>query len=123
MNRPRSSLPRWWPWHLNPDTMTLQLPYPGDPDSITYHVMHEVALSECRRSAEVLDWVAQVAGKRWEPYHDTAAVVAGLVFAFDDVLHLQATLCGSGVDHELSEAAIARLVHAFLRKFDEETGS
>lgn len=58
---------------------------------------YEIDLDECSTSAEVLDWIAQVAGKIWA----TDAVVADLVRALDDVLALQENLCGSGQSRKL----------------------
>jgi hypothetical protein len=51
-----------------------------------------VDLERCTTAAEVLDWIAKVAKKQWA----SAGVLAGLVWSLDDVLHLQANLCGGG---------------------------
>jgi hypothetical protein len=56
---------------------------------------YEVDLNRCQNSPEALDWIAQVAGKSWA----TPAVIGGLVLALDEVLNLQGSLCGSGVEH------------------------
>jgi len=63
--------------------------------------LYEVDLARCRTSAEVLDWLVQVRNKRWA----TAAIVAGLIGALDDLLHLQATLCSGG--HERGPIDVA----------------
>ncbi len=62
------------------------------PDAAPWYA---VPLERCRTSAQVLDWLAQIAPKRWA----TDSVLAGLVRILDDTLRLQARLCGGGVEH------------------------
>jgi len=70
------------PWRLNLDEFLLEL------EDGTY----EVALDDCRTSAEVLDWITQIAAKSW----GTDAIVAGLVRALDVVIDPQSRLCSDG---------------------------
>lgn len=90
-----SSLRDWGPWRLNASTYVLELPG-----------RYEVDLERCLDSAEVLDYLAQVAGKRWA----TPPVIAGLVVALDDVLKLQAHLCSFGVNTKITADAVRRRV-------------
>jgi hypothetical protein len=53
-----------------------------------------IDLREITTSAGMLDWIFQIAGKTW----GTPEVVAGLVQAFQDLLHPQSTLCSFGVE-------------------------
>jgi hypothetical protein len=55
---------------------------------------YEIDLAQSTTSAEVLDWIVQVAGKSWGD--DTC--LAQLVRAFDDLLQPQATLCSFGLE-------------------------
>lgn len=83
----------WGPWRLDGRTCVL---YPDEP------YRYEVDLETCTSSAEVLDWICQIAGKTWAD----DATLAGLVRALDDVLRPQATLCPSGQSKQLTAAAI-----------------
>lgn len=96
----------WRPWTLYAGASVLELPG-----------RYEVDLERCRDSAEVLDWIVQVAGKSWA----TAEIVAGLVRALDDVLRLQSSICGSGVSHRISRTAIRRRVRALSAGIAEVT--
>jgi len=70
------------PWRLNLDEFLLEL------EDGTY----EVALDDCRTSAEVLDWITQIAAKSW----GTDAIVAGLVRALEVLIEPQTHLCSDG---------------------------
>ena len=65
---------------------------------------YQIDLTTCTSSAEVLDWIAQVAQKNWA----TSSCLAGLVRALDDTLDLQSTLCGCGQDKRLTKIQIRR---------------
>jgi hypothetical protein len=104
----------WGPWRLDPETRVL---YPVWP------YRYEVDLDACTTSAEVLDWIIQVAQKGWAsaehggngPEHNPDgwtddAILAGLVRALDDVLHPQANLCSFGASKRLSRRRIVALV-------------
>ena len=58
------------------------------------HWLYEVDLERCRTSAEILDWIMQVAKKRWV----TDTVIAGLVRELDRLLDPQATVCSFGLN-------------------------
>ena len=90
----------WGEWCL--DRRTRELILPG---------RYEVDLDRFLTAGACLDWVAQVARKRWA----TDAVVAGLVRALDDVLDPQAHLCSGGMNgascsRRLTPADVRRLV-------------
>jgi hypothetical protein len=87
----------WGPWRLDPDTYVL---FWGDPRR------YEVDLERCRTSAEVLDWICQVAGKQWSD----DANLAGLVRAINDVLHPQASLCSWGASRRIAKTKIRQRV-------------
>jgi hypothetical protein len=70
---------------------------------------YEVDLEECTTSAEMLDWIMQVAGKSWA----TPEIVAGLVQAFADILDPQRHLCSGGASRLLTESRIRDLVKQF----------
>ncbi len=53
---------------------------------------YEIDLDRCCDSAEVLDWILQIAAKQWA----TPTVLAHLVGAFRDLLNPQATMCSFG---------------------------
>jgi hypothetical protein len=78
---------RWGPWRFDSSRVVLDC-HDGD------RWIYEVDLEHCRTSAEVLDWIMQVAGKNWA----TDAVLAGLVRALDEILDPQASLCGMGME-------------------------
>jgi hypothetical protein len=92
------------PWRLDPAARVL---YPVEP------YRYEIDLDTCTSSAEVLDWISQVAGKTWAD--DTT--VAGLIRALDDVLVPQAHLCSSGRAKRLSRRRIAELVGQAANRF------
>jgi hypothetical protein len=57
-------------------------------------------------SARMLDWIMQVQGKMWA----TPECVAGLVAAFNDIFHPQATLCSGGGDHWVSAKEVRQRI-------------
>lgn len=73
---------RWGNWEYNAETFVLW----------NEKTSYEVDLERCSTSAEMLDWIFQVAGKAWA----TADELGHLVEALDDTLHPQGTLCGFG---------------------------
>ncbi len=73
-------------WHYDHDRLALDL------FNIEGHWIYEVDLERCRTSAEVLDWIFQVAGKTW----CTDKILGGLIHMLDKILHPQATLCSFG---------------------------
>lgn len=70
--------------------------------TLTYRPMdYEIDLDECRTSAQVLDWICQIAHKTWA----TDAVLAALVRQLDRVLRPQVNLCSGGVEQHRGKAA------------------
>src|SRR6266487_1772983 len=94
----------WGPWRLKTSTRELSV-------RVGKQHSYEVDLDDCTTSAQVLDWMMQVAGKSWAD----DATIAGLVRALDDVLRPQANLCSGGRSKELTGAAIRRLVREARR--------
>ena len=92
----------WGPWVLDAGTLPVSLD----------HDFYEVDLERCLTSAQVLDVVAQVAGKVWAD----DATLAGLVRALVDVLHPQAHLCSSGQSKQLTVAQVRTRACDFHRK-------
>lgn len=102
MTAPTTPRPSWGPWKLDPSARVL---YVDDPCPYRY----EVHLDRCTTSAEVLDWICQVAGKTWA----NDATLAGLVRALDDVLAPQANLCSGGRSKRIGRAKVHRLVKPY----------
>jgi hypothetical protein len=98
----------WGPWALNDQTMTLETDRPQYPAGGGYWI----DLESCTSSAEVLDWVCQVAGKLWAD----DVTLAGLVRALNDVLNPQGTICSSGQGRRLSKARIRRQVMEIAKR-------
>ncbi len=97
------SLPaRWLPWRLNPFTYVLY---------VTEPYYYEIDLERCLTSAKVLDWIFQIAGKTWA----TETVVAGLIHAFEDVLHPQSHLCSGGRPKILTVSQIKMFCKSYAR--------
>lgn len=81
------------PWKFDAKAISLVFEPGESGDGYDY----DIDLEKCTSSAEVLDWIAQVAQKSWV---DDAAL-GSLVRKLDRLLDLQATLCGGGEDHQL----------------------
>lgn len=90
----------WGPWELDPTDPVLIY---NDPNN---HYEYWIDLRTCTSSAAVLDWICQIIGKNW----GDNATLAGLVRAFDDVLHPQAHLCSMGQSTTLTPVEISNLV-------------
>lgn len=90
----------WAGWRLSDDARRLE----RDP----YDPRHRywVELETCDSSAQVLDWICQIASK----YRRDDAATAGLVRALDDLLHPQANLCGEGKPKKLSKRRLRELL-------------
>lgn len=89
----------WGPWSLDTETNVLDGPSG-----------YYVDLDRCQTSAQVLDWIMQIAGKTWGAEPET---LAGLVHALNDILRPQANLCGSGYGTTMSDAQIKSAVKAY----------
>jgi hypothetical protein len=87
----------WGPWYLDAELRVL---YPAGRDR------YEVDLDRCLTSAQLLDCVCQVAGKRWAD----DATLAGLVRALNDVLKPQANLCSFGQAKRVGISRVTELV-------------
>jgi hypothetical protein len=88
----------WGPWALNKGTLALEHIEGRD---------YWIDLERCTTPAEVLDWIAKVAGKTWAD----DATVAGLARALNDVLRPQSTLCSFGRPRRLTVTQIRRRVN------------
>jgi hypothetical protein len=88
-------------WYLHAQTLSLYL---GDP--MTGAWTYAVDLERCATSAQLADWIFQVASKTWA----TDAVIGELVRALNDVLDPQATLCSFGQERGPLDVA-ALLTH------------
>lgn len=88
----------WGPWSLDTETRVLDGP-----------TGYYVDLDRCQTSAQVLDWIVQIAMKTWAD----AETVRGLVHAINDILRPQSTMCGSGVNGSMSDAQIKSAVKAY----------
>lgn len=84
---------KWGPWSINEKHLTLE-----------HTEGYEVSLRDCTSSAAILDWIFQVRHKTWAD----DATMAGLLAAFEDVLHPQENYCSMGADHKADGAALAR---------------
>lgn len=65
-----------------------------------------IDLERCRTSSQVLDWIMQVANKSWADDE----TLASLIHAIDYALRPQATLCGAGVERELTMDEVRQLL-------------
>src|SRR5690606_12279282 len=93
---------RWGPWRLSEGGRVLEC----DCDDPLRH--YWVELESCDSSAQVLDWMCQIAGR----YDGDDVAIAGLVRAFNDLLDPQAHLCSMGKDHKLSQKKLDELIAA-----------
>ena len=96
---------QWGGWKLKKSTYELEyFPYAKGETGAAYS--YSVDLERCTTSAQMLDWIMQIAGKTWA----NDVCLAGLVRALDDVLAPQGTLCSFGKSKTLTEAAIRKHV-------------
>lgn len=96
--RLRRPAANWGPWQLDAERYVL---VHAEQDH-----SYEIDLEDCTSSAEVLDWVCQIAGKGW----GDDRTVSGLVRALDEVLFPQAHLCPSGKSRQLSRKRVRELI-------------
>lgn len=97
---------RFGPWELDRETLVLRIGGVRKPTRDSDGAAYEVDLEECLDSAEVLDWIMQVAQKSWA----TDAVIAGLVRGLAECLDPQANLCSGGKNKVLSTAKVRKLI-------------
>ena len=76
---------------------------------------YEVSLDGLTCSAKILDWIAQVNS------HFTVTEVGEFVDALDDILYLQGSVCGMGVDRRIQPRAIADK-NGYVVDADENAG-
>jgi hypothetical protein len=89
---------QWGPWALQGTDLVIHA------GSISEY---PVDLLTCTSSAQVLDWVCQVAGRFAEGRdQEGRAALAWFVLAVDEILSPQATLCSHGKPTTLTQAAI-----------------
>jgi hypothetical protein len=79
---------RWGSWKLEADDVLL----------LEHESGYLVRLDEMTTSAQVLDWIMQVAGKSWS----AGGAIDGLLAAIDDIVDPQATLCSGGFEQSSS---------------------
>ena len=82
-------MPNNSPWKFRKRLLTLSLSLEGVPNGGRGYY---IDLAQCQTSAEMLDWIMQVAGKDWA----TDWVLASLVRDLNRLLIPQRTLCASG---------------------------
>jgi hypothetical protein len=84
---------KWGKWNLEKENFTLN-----------HKNGYEIDLEELDTSAEVLDWICQVADKEWAD----EKCIADLVKAFIDILDPQANLCSGGCHKTIDPTAKIR---------------
>jgi hypothetical protein len=97
-----STLTRWGSWRLSGHHLI----------SKAGGYEYAIDLHDCTTSAQALDWVCQIATKKW----GTPDVVGDLAHAINDVLAPQANLCSSGMDKRLTPAQIKKLLIAYRHR-------
>ena len=92
---------KWGPWSY--DSMAYEVvgefPVPGRSPR-TYRVF----LSQCRNSAEILDWIGQFAGKTWT----TPQQVGHLVITLNDLIGFQRHVCRGGKDRTIEPQSLVK---------------
>lgn len=99
--------PDWNGWILDrPKAIVYrELGEPDDPERQQYGV----PLAQCLDSAQVLNWVAKVSRLEWA----TPRIIAGLVWALDDIIDLRARLCAHGHSRSIGERKAALLASTY----------
>jgi hypothetical protein len=88
----------WGAWTLDIERLVLvhdgepRMQGRGDEKYVAFHGNYEIDVERIRQSAQVLDWICQIRGKRWA----TSIAMRDLIEAFDDIFALQANLCSFG---------------------------
>lgn len=95
----------WGPWRLRVDNLTL----------VHIENGYDVDLERCTTSAQTLDWIMQVNGKRW----GRGAATSGLVQTLDDVLYPQANLCSFGSENTINARKLRDLVGTAAGRWPE----
>jgi len=114
---------RWGSWTLDTERWCLVFeahPLWRDTESskyLGYFGHYEVDLERIHDSAALADWIFQIREKAWA----TSRVLRDLLNALDDVIDVQASLCGGAMGGGRGGTVIANPV-AFLRKRVETIG-
>lgn len=58
---------------------------------------YDIPVASLTDPAQLLDWLCQIKGKNWA----TDEALAGLVRAFDDILHPQTNMCSWGIGRKI----------------------
>ena len=92
---------KWGPWSYDSEAYQVvgRFPAPG-----RHPRTYDVFLSQCRNSAEILDWIAQFAGKTWT----TPEQVGHLVIALNDLIGFQRHVCGGGQDKTIEPQSVVK---------------
>lgn len=98
-------------WLVNADCMTLDAYVDGGKS-----VLYPLDLECCRSSAEVLDWIAQLAHKSWMTTEDLGSFVRGL----DALLGLQTRYCSRGKDRHVSAQEVRERVQRWAGRYLDE---
>lgn len=84
----------WGGWTLDRERLVLENKH------------YEVDLERALTGAQLCDWIFQVRQHSWA----SPEVIAGLLSAFEDLLHPQANLCSGGENKEISTGQLEKLV-------------
>jgi hypothetical protein len=99
---------RWGPWGLRGTDLVWQ---PGSGAA-----EYPVDLLTCTDSAQVLDWICQIAGRHTRPDDpDDAASVNAFVHAVNEILHPQAHLCSWGKSSRMKQRDIKAAIERAAR--------
>jgi len=116
-----SSERRWGPWLYDERALSLVFDPRNEREAggeTAYLARdYDIDLRRCRDSHQVLDWIAQIANKTWA----SPATIGYLVRALNDLLGLQAFMCGGALNSATSGDAIEdmRAHIVFKRDLDE----
>ena len=94
---------KWGPWSYDSDPKKNQL-VGSFPAQGRQPRTYGVFLSQCRNSAEILDWIAQFAGKTWT----TPEQVGHLVIVLNDLIGFQRHVCGDGQDKTIEPQSVVK---------------
>ena len=90
---------QWGNWRLNSDALTLDYHFEDG-------AIYDIALYECNNSAEILDWIFQIQGKKWADKD----VMYCLLEAIYDILHPQSHFCSFGKHKEKDAKKAQKIV-------------
>ena len=94
-------------WIYHPSDLalaTMDMPE-GKPD-------YYIELERCTSAAQILDWIAQVASKRWA----TPEIIGKLVIELNWLLHLQSNFCSCGLNLKVDKKDIRKIIDANLNR-------